>query len=147
MPFEDSFKDASLVFLGEVVEITWKGAPASKSVQGKNGTRIDISDYVDPAAPDQPFDPKSGPMIGYRTVLKVEKVWKDDEGRISKDKVSIQSDNGGWCGFQFEKGKRYLVYARDGGHKDRVPSASICSRTRPYEYGTDDIKILEQIKK
>ncbi len=149
MPFDESFKDASLVFIGEVVEITWKGMPTSKTLLGKDGVRIHVSDYVDPSSPEQPFDPKSSnSMIGYKTLLKVDKVWKDDANRISSEnKVSIQSTNGGWCGFQFEKGKRYLVFARDGGRKETMPVASICSRTRPYEYGTDDIKILEQLKK
>lgn len=148
MSFDESFKDASLVFIGEVEEMTWKGMPTSKTLVGKDGLRIDVSDYVDPSSPEQTFDPKvSNSMIGYKTLLKVDKVWKDDANRVIQNKTYIQSTNGGWCGFQFEKGKRYLVYARDGGHKETVPVASICSRTRPYEYGTDDIKILEQLKK
>lgn len=43
---------------------------------------------------------------------------------------------------EFPEGQNYLVYARDGGNKDRMPSAGLCIRTRPIAEATSDLKQL-----
>ena len=51
------------------------------------------------------------------------------------------ADNGGECGYPFEAGKSYLVYAfraPDGLH------TSICSRTGPLAFKRDDLELLRE---
>ena len=65
----------------------------------------------------------------------VEKSWK---GSLSR-KVNIFTGlGGGDCGYQFEVGESYLVYA--SGAKEKL-STSICQRTAPRS-GNGDIKHL-----
>lgn len=58
--------------------------------------------------------------------LKVEKWWKGGE---KAELVVLTSKSGASCGYHFEKGKTYLVYAR-AGEKDKPMHVSLCSRTR-----------------
>jgi hypothetical protein len=65
-----------------------------------------------------------------RTVtVKVERWWKG--GDTAEVTVSTAKD-GAACGYGFQKGMKYLVYAT-GGEKDKPLRASLCSRTRPSE--------------
>jgi hypothetical protein len=50
---------------------------------------------------------------------------------------------GGDCGYRFEVGKRYLVYAWRS--PDGRLTTGICSRTRPIEAAQDDLKYLASI--
>jgi len=51
---------------------------------------------------------------------------------------------GGDCGYEFEKGAHYLVYAyRD--EKDRRLYTGICSRTRPLADATEDLEYFKNI--
>ena len=62
-----------------------------------------------------------------RTVtLKVERWWK---GGDKVEMVVATAKSGGACGYGFEKGKKYLVYA-GAGEKDKPLHVSLCSRTR-----------------
>ncbi|MCE9562993.1 MAG: hypothetical protein K8U57_13200 [Planctomycetes bacterium] len=62
-----------------------------------------------------------------RTVtLKVEKWWK---GGDKEELIVSTSKNGASCGYGFEKGSKYLVYA-NAGEKDKPLRVSLCSRTR-----------------
>lgn len=51
---------------------------------------------------------------------------------------------GGDCGFKFEKGGRYLVYARRTKDGSRL-ATSICSRTRPVATAAEDLRYLEDL--
>lgn len=48
---------------------------------------------------------------------------------------------GGDCGYYFEVGQRYLVYAYRNRNKEHL-TTSICSRTRPYARASEDIAFL-----
>ncbi len=63
-----------------------------------------------------------------RTVtLKVEKWWKGgDKGEL----VVATAKSGAACGYGFEKGKKYLVYAGAADEKNKPLHVSLCSRTR-----------------
>jgi hypothetical protein len=62
-----------------------------------------------------------------RTVtLKVERWWK---GGDAAELVVSTAKSGAACGYGFEKGKKYLVYAR-AAEKDKPLHVSLCSRTR-----------------
>jgi hypothetical protein len=51
---------------------------------------------------------------------------------------------GGDCGFKFEKGGRYLVYARRTKDGSRL-ATSICSRTRPVAKADEDLRYLDDL--
>lgn len=61
-----------------------------------------------------------------RTVtFKVERWWK---GGDKQDVIATTHKSGATCGYGFEKGKKYMVYA--GAEKDKSLRVSLCSRTR-----------------
>ena len=62
-----------------------------------------------------------------RTVtLKVERWWK---GGDKTDLIVSTSKSGASCGYGFQKGNKYLVYA-SASEKDKPMRVSLCSRTR-----------------
>lgn len=82
---------------------------------------------------------------------------------IKVSTVDVVTGGGhGDCGYPFEAGKRYLVYAHttqgealtssisrtvSGGESRMIAplSANICSRTRPMEYATDDLELIRAL--
>jgi hypothetical protein len=80
------------------------------------------------------------PENSYVTVkLKVEKSWKNQAGR----EVVIQTGRGGGgdCGYRFEIGNKYLVYAY---RSESILETNICLRTSASDA---DSKYLDKIKK
>ncbi len=73
--------------------------------------------------------------------LDVEKWWKG--GEAARIKVATAS-NGAACGFSFQGGERYLVYAHGAGKKGDLLQVSLCSRSRSAKTaeGTGDFKDL-----
>lgn len=81
--------------------------------------------------------------IEYEAVLLVEKYWKGGSGD-KKIKVRTRSPFGA-CGFFFEKGKRYLVYARDGWFSVTTDN---CGGTAELQQAGKDVdKFAEIFKK
>jgi hypothetical protein len=72
----------------------------------------------------------------WRVRLSVEQSWKGADG----DEVIIYVSNDD-CSVAFEKGKRYLVYARRQEGRGRLVT-DVCSRTRLAEVGSDDLQKL-----
>jgi hypothetical protein len=72
-----------------------------------------------------------------RVTLRVVRSWK---GAETRDAVVLTGMGDGDCGFPFERGQSYLVYAhsRDPG----VLSASICGRTRSLQRAAADLEEL-----
>lgn len=70
--------------------------------------------------------------------FKVETVWK---GVVTKEVTVRTGENSAMCGFNFEVGKKYLVYA--GGKIDNLET-NICTRTSAQN---TDAKLLNKIKK
>ncbi len=75
-----------------------------------------------------------------RVKFRREKNWKGD---APEEFILKTADNSAMCGYNFEKGKKYLVYAR--GDKADL-RAEICTRTAPLA-ANKDIKILEKLSK
>jgi hypothetical protein len=72
--------------------------------------------------------------------FKVVKSWKNE----FKDAVLITTGRGGGdCGYEFEVGKKYLVYAN--GDKNNLRT-NICTRTSVFE-SNKDVAFLNKIKK
>lgn len=76
-------------------------------------------------------------MAHKRVRFRVDQSWR---GAVEGTVEITTGAGGGDCGYGFEKGERYLVYAsaRDGGL-----STSICSRTRPLARASDDLDYLK----
>ena len=80
-----------------------------------------------------------------RVTLEVSAVWK---GPIARETVVFTGSGGGDCGYFFEPGKEYLVYATmpNGGSPQIVPANSlttgICSRTAPLDQAGADLAAL-----
>ncbi len=72
--------------------------------------------------------------------FKVVKSWKNE----FEDTVSITTGRGGGdCGYHFEVGKKYLIYA--GGDKHNLKT-NICTRTSAFE-SNKDVAFLNKMKK
>jgi hypothetical protein len=83
-------------------------------------------------------DPESSVVV---VKFRVESSWK---GRLPK-KVSVSTGQGhGDCGYQFEVGQSYLVYAY--GSDENSLSTNICQRTAPLSEAAADIKLLGKRK-
>ncbi len=54
------------------------------------------------------------------------------------------SDNDASCGYAFKPGERYVVYARRSKDGTRI-HVSICSRTRPFAEGAEDIRFFDTL--
>jgi hypothetical protein len=85
-------------------------------------------------------------VAGQRLVirLKVERIWKGEVGEeVLMYTSEVREPNGLFSmvaeDFDFEDGKRYLVYA--GGPKERLRT-SACTRSREFEKAGDDLMEL-----
>ena len=73
-----------------------------------------------------------------KVALELDRVWK---GCAEGDEVVLWTGlGGGDCGYGFEAGKRYLIYAYETD--DGALTTSICSRTRPLERAQEDFAAL-----
>jgi hypothetical protein len=66
-----------------------------------------------------------GPQYGYRALFRVQTSWK---GPVEDETAVYTGMWSGDCGFPFETGRRYLVYAVKDRH-DRGLFTSTCTRT------------------
>ena len=85
---------------------------------------------------------KESPTNKYSVLikLKVDKSWK---GESQAEITIITAKDSAMCGYNFEVGKKYLVYAN--GKKDEL-SAYNCSRTTTFS-NTGDAKYLDKLKR
>lgn len=66
------------------------------------------------------------------------------KGRIPGNEIEVKTGTGGGdCGYPFESGQQYLVYA--WSNDDGTLSTSICSRTRPLNEAADDLQYFRNI--
>jgi len=111
----DALSSSTAVFSGEVVEFE-KPPPDTTMIEGTLLTVV-----------------SSG---GTATVtLRASEVWKGP--RQQTVVVTTGDDSGSGCGYPFEEGEEYLVYATG---KD--PSVSLCSDTKPLPEADADLEAL-----
>ena len=72
---------------------------------------------------------------GYKVKFDVEKIWKGVSGKTIVVSTGL---GGGDCGFGFEEGKKYIVYA----YGENSLNAGICSRTHLLTQADTDIAVL-----
>ena len=84
------------------------------------------------------FDPSKTPVHGDHTTIgfNVSAVWK---GAVSRDMDVTTPPTGGACGFVFEEGEEYIVYAYDSTYADEGYSVNICSRTALLADAQEDL--------
>jgi hypothetical protein len=75
------------------------------------------------------------PHPTHQAVLRVHSVWKG----VASDTVVVAT-TASMCGFWFEPGKSYLVYASPWG--DAPLTTSICGRTKPLDRAGADLRAL-----
>ena len=80
-----------------------------------------------------------------RAHVEVGRTWKG----IEKDQVVVSTaSHDGECGFRFEEGKEYLIYASHGRHFEFEGvdfQTTSCTRTRLLNDAAEDIRVLEQL--
>ncbi|MBI5029332.1 MAG: ABC transporter permease subunit [Chloroflexi bacterium] len=107
---------------------------------------------VSPGSPQQALDQSTAVFVGKVTERKivdsldsqdavqfdfqVSTVWK---GPVQKDLSAMTSFGSASCGYEFQVGEKYLVYA--GGSENRL-HVSLCSRTMPISKATNDLAEL-----
>ena len=87
---------------------------------------------------DHSFDPNRPPSHGDHTTIgfRVSAVWK---GAVTEDMDVTTPPTGGSCGFAFEEGQEYIVYAYDSAYADEGYSVNICSRTALLAHAQEDL--------
>lgn len=133
--------------LALVVAFLWLlGQPAqvhacSCVVPGSPSEEIDKFDAVFAGrvvSIEHSFGPDKLPSPGDQTTIgfQVSAVWK---GAVSRDMDVTTPPTGGACGFAFEQGQEYIVYAYDSADADRGYSVNICSRTALLAEAQEDL--------
>jgi hypothetical protein len=74
-----------------------------------------------------------------RVTFEIEEVYRGDSSKTLQ--VLTAGDEGG-CGYPFENGETYLVFA--ASHETQL-TVSLCSATRPAKYATADIAYLQSL--
>ena len=67
--------------------------------------------------------------------LRVSEVWKGPQGQTIE--ITTEADSGMGCGYPFEEGREYLVYAAG-----KEPSVGLCSETKPLSGANADLEAL-----
>jgi hypothetical protein len=71
---------------------------------------------------------------GYKYIFQVERTWKMSADTLLYLKTPLEQD----CGYIFEKGKRYLVYANK---KFTAKETDSCSGSKTIEEATEDLQL------
>ncbi len=111
-----ALEDSTAVFSGEVVAFE-KPPPFTTTIEGTMMTVIG----------------GGGPKA--TVTLKVSEVWKGP--RQQTIEITTEADSGVGCGYPFEEGREYLVYAAG-----KEPSVSLCSETKLLSGANADLEAL-----
>lgn len=117
---KSALADSDAVFSGEVVDFS-KSAPPTTMMEETMWTIM-------------------GGSTGTATAtLRVSKVWKGPKHETVQ--VTTGADSGMGCGYPFEEGQEYLVYAGKG------MSVNLCSETKPLSEAGADLALLGNSEK
>jgi hypothetical protein len=106
---QQSLKNSGTVFAGRVIDVVDEGE-----------TRPEVS----------------RPLLGFKVTFEVSNVWK---GQPNRQFVVRTSGSSASCGYSFEKGKEYLVYASNQGSQLET---GLCSGTKPLANAQRDLAVL-----
>jgi hypothetical protein len=93
-----------------------------------------VIDVVEEPSQSNPLSSYYGPQI--KAKFEVSKVWK---GKTEKQLVVITNDSSASCGYFFEKGKEYLVYASSQATQLQT---GLCSGTKQLSEAKEDLAVL-----
>jgi len=74
--------------------------------------------------------------------LKVDRYWKTLDNKDYEQTILFTSLDGNVCGYEFEKGKTYLVYATKWWHAPDSLYTGLGSGTKPIENAQEDLAML-----
>jgi hypothetical protein len=74
--------------------------------------------------------------------MRLKQVWK---GQLAREVIINTPDNSAACGYSFEVGKSYLVFAHS--LEGKTLATRLCSGNRPLETNSEELKILGKSKK
>jgi Tissue inhibitor of metalloproteinase len=81
-----------------------------------------------------------GGEAGYQNIEVTLRIGRRFKGAAADTVTVVTANSSAACGYGFEQGRTYLVYADDGG--DGQLSASLCSRTARIEDAAEDLAAL-----
>src|SRR5438477_11290076 len=84
--------------------------------------------------------PDEGPQKGWRSKLVRFAVTGDYRGNVGQSTEVLTGQGGGDCGFEFQVGQDYLVYAGKGD--DGMLGTSICTPTKLLEKATEELQFI-----
>lgn len=113
---QETLSGSTAVFSGEVVAFD-KPPPFTTTIEGTMMTVIG----------------GGGPKA--TATLRVSEVWKGPQRQTIE--ITTEADSGVGCGYPFEEGREYLVYAAG-----KEPSVSLCSETKPLSEANADLEAL-----
>jgi hypothetical protein len=122
----DAFWRADTVFSGTVIAIAAEQRPPAQ----KRGSA---------AGPPPPPLPPFG-WLPTKVTIATDHVWR---GQAAGDVVVYTGEPDSGCGFEFEIGKKYLVYAM---HRHAMLQTSQCSRTKLFTDARPDLDYFEELK-
>lgn len=103
----------------------------------KEATSVFVGEVISKEIFDVKDEFGTQPVVRVR--FAVSRIWKGIEG------VEVVVHTSGYeiaCGFNFEKGKKYLVYAYPDRWKLGVLETGICNRTRKLESAAKDLRAI-----
>jgi len=116
---EQNIQSSEAIFAGRVINVINFNRGAGQNATGYSSSR-------EPA--------------GVRVIFEVSKVWK---GKSNQKLVVRTGENSAMCGYNFQQGQQYLVYADEEGNK---LVTGLCNGTKPLSMAQADLGILGEGK-
>jgi hypothetical protein len=110
--------------------------PTTPQQSFKNSGTVFAGRVIDVVDPSERRPEVSRPLLGFKVIFEVSQVWK---GKVEKQQVVLTSSSSASCGYSFEKGKEYLVYASTQGTQLET---GLCSGTKPLANARPDLAVL-----
>jgi hypothetical protein len=116
----EAYEKSSAVFVGAVLDSTLVSAQYDISNSEADKRTLTLSNLV------------------FR--IRVEEAFKG--GKLGEVEITTGTGDGGDCGYRFEKGQRYLIYAHSIPLSNQL-TTSICTRTKLYLKANEDLDFLK----
>ncbi len=124
---EEAIVDSGAIFIGVVTDVEWQWNVMNwTTTQIRNWFRFDGGRYV-------------APRSHRVATLYIETVIK---GQLSEEVTVHTYPSGKWCGVDFQRGKRYLVYGTRNGWQ---LWSGHCSRSGDAEEMAGEIEMIKQL--
>ena len=127
---------ASLFVLSANAASACSCLPTTPQQSLKNSREVFAGKVIDIVDQSDRNPETSDSLGGFKVIFEVSKVWK---GKLEKQQVVLTSDSSASCGYNFEKGKEYLVYANGQGTQLQT---GLCSGTTLLANAQRDLAVL-----